>query len=193
MLTDLPNILTLLRIASIPVLVGLLSFHSPYARLGAFIVYVFACVTDYYDGALARRWHLSSDLGRMMDPIADKLLVGSLLLALAGLTHLPIFSIYAAILIMIREILVSGLREYMAHQSLTLPSSRLAKWKTGIQMIAIGFLVAGDETAQLIQCSFLHASLVGGVLLWLSVIPTIVSGWRYLTVSLSQMTSNMVR
>lgn len=187
MLTDLPNVLTLLRIAAIPVLVALLALHSALGNVAACVVYTAACITDYLDGALARRWQMLSELGRMMDPIADKLLVGALLLALAGLTVLPVFSLYAAIIIMLREILVSGLREYMASQRETLPSTRLAKWKTGIQMIAIGFLIGGDKAAVALHLSFLPATLIGGILLWISVIPTVLSGWGYLTVGLSRM------
>lgn len=193
MLTDLPNILTLLRIASIPVLVVLLSVHSPTANLIACAVYTAACITDYLDGALARRWQQLSELGRMMDPIADKLLVGSLLLALAGLTQLPVLSLYAGIIIMLREILVSGLREYMASQRETLPSTRLAKWKTGIQMVAIGFLIGGDSGAGMLGLSFLPASLIGGILLWFSVIPTVISGWGYLTAGLTRIMAGQSR
>jgi len=187
MLTDLPNVLTLLRIAAIPVLVALLALHSALGNVAACVVYTAACITDYLDGALARRWQMLSELGRMMDPIADKLLVGALLLALAGLTVLPVFSLYAAIIIMLREILVSGLREYMASQRETLPSTRLAKWKTGIQMVAIGFLIGGDKAAAALHLSFLSATLIGGILLWISVIPTVLSGWGYLTVGFSRM------
>ncbi|EHH68302.1 CDP-diacylglycerol--glycerol-3-phosphate 3-phosphatidyltransferase [Gluconobacter morbifer] len=193
MLTDLPNVLTLLRIASIPLLVALLAFHSPVANVIACLIYTAACITDYLDGALARRWHQLSELGRMMDPIADKLLVGALLLALAGLTHLPLFSLYAAIIIMLREILVSGLREYMASQRETLPSTRLAKWKTGIQMVAIGFLIGGDGAADMLGLSFLPATMIGGGLLWISVIPTVITGWAYLTKGLSRMMSTQTR
>ena len=190
MLTDLPNILTLLRIGSIPVLVGLMAFHSPLTDTIACVLYAAACITDYLDGALARRWHQFSELGRMMDPIADKLLVGALLLALAGFDHLPLYSLYAAIIIMLREILVSGLREYMASQRETLPSTRLAKWKTGIQMVAIGFLIAGDDTAIFLHIPFLPAAKIGACMLWISVIPTVLSGWGYLTAGFARMTSH---
>ncbi|GBR03431.1 MULTISPECIES: CDP-diacylglycerol--glycerol-3-phosphate 3-phosphatidyltransferase [Gluconobacter] len=193
MLTDLPNVLTLLRIAAIPVLVALLALHSALGNVAACVVYTAACITDYLDGALARKWQMLSELGRMMDPIADKLLVGALLLALAGLTTLPVYSLYAAIIIMLREILVSGLREYMASQRATLPSTRLAKWKTGIQMVAIGFLIGGDKAAATLHLSFLPATLIGGILLWVSVIPTVLSGWGYLTAGLSRMMASEPR
>ncbi|AQS87358.1 CDP-diacylglycerol--glycerol-3-phosphate 3-phosphatidyltransferase [Neoasaia chiangmaiensis NBRC 101099] len=191
MLTDLPNVLTLLRIAAIPILVALVAIRQPVADLAACLIYIAACITDYLDGMLARRWHQNSDLGRMMDPIADKLLVGALLLTLAGYGRLAAGSLFAAIVIMLREILVSGLREYMASQRATLPSTRLAKWKTGIQMVAIGFLLAGDSTGRLIGLSFLPVSTIGGVLLWISVGPTLVSGWGYLTAGVARMTGRV--
>jgi len=179
MLTDLPNVLTLLRIGSIPVLIGLIAWHDPVADALACILYIGACITDYFDGMLARRWHQLSDLGRMMDPIADKLLVGALLMAMAGFGRLIDGSLYAAIIILVREILVSGLREYMAFQHTTMPSTRLAKWKTGIQMVAIGMLLGGDGTAQLIGLP-LPVGILGAVLLWVSAIPTVITGWNYL-------------
>ncbi|GBR47523.1 CDP-diacylglycerol--glycerol-3-phosphate 3-phosphatidyltransferase [Neokomagataea thailandica] len=179
MLTDLPNVLTLLRIASIPALVALLMLNTTLGHCAALIVYTLACITDYLDGALARRWQQHSELGRMMDPIADKLLVGALLLALAGVNALPCYSLFAAIIILLREITVSGLREYVASQGGKLPSTRLAKWKTGIQMVSIGFLLAGNDTAVLLGLHSMNASMVGGVLLWLSIIPTVLSGYGY--------------
>ncbi|NVN02999.1 MULTISPECIES: CDP-diacylglycerol--glycerol-3-phosphate 3-phosphatidyltransferase [Asaia] len=190
MLTDLPNILTLLRIASIPVLIALIAFASPVMDGLACIVYIAACITDYLDGMLARRWKQGSELGRMMDPIADKLLVGALLLALAGYGRLVDGALFAAIIILIREIMVSGLREFMASQRATLPSTRLAKWKTGIQMVAIGCLLAGDAMPRLIGLGGISFSTLGAVLLWFSVIPTVLSGWGYLVTGLSRMMGN---
>ena len=191
MLTDLPNVLTLLRIGSIPVLVALVAIRLPMADLAALLLYIAACVTDYLDGMLARRRKQNSELGRMMDPIADKLLVGALLLVLAGYGLLVQGSLFAAIIIMLREILVSGLREYMASQRATLPSTRLAKWKTGIQMVAIGFLLAGDSTARLLGMAWLPAGTIGAVLLWISVVPTLMSGWGYLVVGFARMTGRV--
>lgn len=187
MLTDLPNILTLLRIASIPLLVALIAMSNPVCDAIACVLYIAACITDYLDGMLARRWKQGSELGRMMDPIADKLLVGSLLLALAGYGRLVHGALFAAIIILIREIMVSGLREYMASQRATLPSTRLAKWKTGIQMVAIGCLLAGDEMPRMIGLGMISFTGVGALLLWVSVIPTVMSGWGYLVTGLSRM------
>ena len=140
MLTDLPNILTLSRIAAIPVLVVLVSLHAPAADLAACVVFSAAAITDYYDGKLARSRHQKSDLGRMLDPIADKLLVGAALMMLVGQGRLAPSGLYPAVVIMLREILVSGLREYLAGIRIGLPVTRLAKWKTGFQMGALGTL-----------------------------------------------------
>ncbi|WP_025885982.1 CDP-diacylglycerol--glycerol-3-phosphate 3-phosphatidyltransferase [Asaia prunellae] len=190
MLTDLPNILTLLRIASIPLLIALIAIGNPVTDGIACLVYIAACITDYFDGMLARRWKQGSELGRMMDPIADKLLVGALLLTLAGYGRLVYGALFAAVIILIREIMVSGLREFMASQSTTLPSTRLAKWKTGIQMVAIGCLLAGDAMPRMIGLGVLSFSTIGAILLWFSVIPTVLSGWGYLVKGLSRMMGN---
>ncbi|MXV36291.1 MULTISPECIES: CDP-diacylglycerol--glycerol-3-phosphate 3-phosphatidyltransferase [unclassified Saccharibacter] len=187
MLTDLPNLLTLLRIAAIPVLVGLVATQNQTACIVAFGVYIAACITDYFDGALARSRKQTSDLGRMMDPIADKLLVGAMLLVLAGTQQLQLCALYAAIIIMLREIAISGLREFMASRRETVPSTRLAKWKTAIQMFAIGFLVLGDRGGEVLHLSWLPLTMIGSVLLWVSVVPTLVSGWGYLRAGFSRM------
>ncbi len=132
--TDLPNVLTLSRIAAIPLLVLLMALHRAGTDFAACIVFAVACITDYLDGRLARDWKQTSDFGRMLDPIADKLLVGAALMMLVGLARLSVWGLYPAIVIMLREILVSGLREYLAGVQVGLPVTRLAKWKTGVQM-----------------------------------------------------------
>ena len=126
MLTDLPNILTLSRIACIPLLVVLAALRTPVGDVGACAVFGLAAITDYFDGKLARDRAQTSDLGRMLDPIADKLLVGAALMMLAGLDRLTAFGLYPAIVIMLREILVSGLREYLAGIRIGLPVTALA-------------------------------------------------------------------
>ncbi len=146
MLTDLPNVLTLSRIAAIPMLVVLIALHQPGADLAACILFSAAAITDYFDGKLARSRRQQSDLGRMLDPIADKLLVGAALMMLVGKGRLSDWGLYPAIVIMLREILVSGLREYLAGIRIGLPVTRLAKWKTGFQMGALGTLLAGNST-----------------------------------------------
>jgi cardiolipin synthase len=157
MITDLPNVLTLSRIAAIPVLIVLASLRLPAGDLAACIVFAAAGVTDYLDGKLARSRKQFSDLGR----IADKLLVGAILIMLAGDGRLGPWGLYPAIIIMLREILVSGLREFLAEIRVGLPVTRLAKWKTTAQMGALGFLIAGDPTARLLHLPWLHAWLMG--------------------------------
>jgi cardiolipin synthase len=185
MITDLPNILTLSRIAAIPVLVMLVALRNPIADLCACLLFTAAAVTDYFDGHLARTRRQLSDFGRMLDPIADKLLVGATLMVLVGQGRLSAWGLYPAIVIMLREILVSGLREYLASMRLAgLPVTRLAKWKTGVQMTALGLLLAGDDVAQLVHISIFPVGALGEVLLWIAAILTLMTGWDYLTVGL---------
>ena len=147
MLTDLPNLLTLSRIAAIPLLVALVAARLPGADFAACVVFAIAGITDYFDGHLARTWKQTSSFGRMLDPIADKLLVGASLMMLAGMGRMSPWGLYPAIVILLREILVSGLREYLASIRVGLPVTKLAKWKTTFQMGALGFLLAGDSGA----------------------------------------------
>jgi cardiolipin synthase len=127
MLIDLPNVLTLSRIAAIPLLVALVAINTPVGDLAASITFAAAAITDYFDGKLARSRRQQSDLGRMLDPIADKLLVGAALMMLVGQNRLSALGLYPAIVIMLREILVSGLREYLAGIRVGLLVTRLAK------------------------------------------------------------------
>src|SRR3954469_1245848 len=181
MLTDLPNILTLSRIAAIPLLVVLVAINDPITDLSACILFSAAAVTDYFDGKLARSRRQQSDLGRMLDPIADKLLVGAALMMLAGTDRLSGLGLYPAIVIMLREILVSGLREYLAGLRIGLPVTKLAKWKTGFQMGAIGTLLAGDSAAPLLHLSWLRVSTIGEAGLWVAAALTLITGWDSLT------------
>ncbi len=180
MLTDLPNVLTLSRIAAIPVLVLLVAIGAPSTNLLAAILFTIAAITDYLDGRLARERLQLSDFGRMLDPIADKLLVGATLMALVGFGHLPAYGIYPAIVIMLREILVSGLREYLAEIRVGLPVTGLSKWKTGFQMAALGLLLLHGNGARVIGLSWLHPGLIGGTLLWVAAALTLITGWDYL-------------
>ena len=181
MLTDLPNVLTLSRIAAIPLLVVLIAIHTPVGDLAACIVFGAAAITDYFDGKLARSRRQQSDLGRMLDPIADKLLVGAALMMLVGQNRLSTAGLYPAIVIMLREILVSGLREYLASIRIGLPVTRLAKWKTGFQMGALGTLIAGNTSAVILHLDFLPVSLIGETMLWIAAALTLITGWDYLT------------
>jgi len=188
MLTDLPNLLTISRIAVIPVLVGFVAWNTPNGDVVALLLFAVAWITDYFDGKLARDRAQTSDLGRMLDPIADKLLVGATLMMLAGMGRLSIYGLYPAIVIMLREILVSGLREYLAGLRISLPVTQLAKWKTGFQMGALGTLLAGDSGAAVLHLGFLPVSTIGETLLWGAAILTIVTGWDYLQAGLRHAT-----
>ena len=184
MLTDLPNVLTLSRIAAIPLLVVLVALRMPVTDFIACVVFAIAAITDYFDGKLARERHQLSNLGRMLDPIADKLLVGAVLMMLVGMSRLSAGGLYPAIVIMLREILVSGLREYLAGIRIGLPVTRLAKWKTGFQMGALGTLLAGNSSAVLLHIPWLPVEVIGEVMLWVAAALTLFTGWDYLTAGL---------
>ena len=189
MLTDLPNLLTLSRIAAIPLLVALIAARHPVTDFIACAVFAAAAITDYFDGKLARAWRQQSDLGRMLDPIADKLLVGAVLMMLVGMDRLSPYALYPAIVIMLREILVSGLREYLAGIRIGLPVTRLAKWKTGFQMGALGTLLAGDTGAAVLHLGWLPVPAIGEAMLWVAALLTLMTGWDYVNASLRHATS----
>lgn len=176
---SLPNALTLGRTVAIVPIAALLLWGDPTARWVALGLYAVACLTDFFDGWLARRWDASSPLGRLLDPIADKVLVGALIVLLAATGDAPPV---AAALIVFRELLVSGLREHLAGRSIELPVTRLAKWKTTAQMVAVGFLLPGAAGPQL--AGGLTTLDLGRVLFWLAAVLTVVTGWSYLTASL---------
>lgn len=182
--TDLPNLLTLSRIAALPILVALAMLGTPWGDVAACAVFSAAAITDYFDGKIARERQLISDFGRMLDPIADKLLVGAALMLLAGLERLSPLGLLPAIVIMLREILVSGLREYLAGLKVGLPVTRLAKWKTGTQMAALGILMAGDSGAAALHLSILPVGWIGEALLWIAAVLTLWTGWDYLRAGL---------
>src|SRR3954453_1966837 len=184
MLTDLPNILRLSRIAAIPLLVLLVALRMPATDFAACVLFSAAAITDYFDGRIARVRRQTSNIGRMLDPIADKLLVGATLMLLTSQNRLSEWGIYPAIVILLREILVSGLREYLAGLRVGLPVTALAKWKTGFQMGALGTLLAGDDSALLLHLQFLPVSLIGEIMLWIAAALTLLTGWDYLRASL---------
>jgi cardiolipin synthase len=189
MMAELPNLLTLSRIGAIPAIVLLVALHSPACDLAASVLFAIAAFTDYLDGKLARSRRQISSLGRMLDPIADKLLVGAVIMVLVGQGRLSYWGLYPSIVIVLREILVSGLREYLAELRVGLPTTKLAKWKTGFQMAALGFLLAGDTSARLIGIPAFPLSTVGEAFLWLAASLTLVTGWDYLKVSWAHATS----
>jgi cardiolipin synthase len=177
---SLPNILTMARIAAIPVVVGCIYSQSImdgplWLRWVALAVFIGAAVTDFLDGYYARIWNQQSAFGRMLDPIADKLLVASCLLMLAADGIIHGWTLWAAIVILCREILVSGLREYLAALRVSVPVTKLAKWKTTVQLIAIGFLLAGEAGDQVIPIT----TQLGLLLLWISALVTMYTGYDY--------------
>jgi len=185
---SLPNILTYARIAAIPVVVGCIYAQAImdgplWLRWVALAVFIAAAVTDFLDGYYARIWDQHSAFGRMLDPIADKLLVASCLLMLAADGIIHGWTLWAAIVILCREILVSGLREYLAALRVSVPVTKLAKWKTTVQLIAIGFLLAGDAGDQMVGALVPQlgpiVTQLGLLLLWISAIFTIYTGWDY--------------
>ena len=183
-LLSLPNLLTLSRILAIPVVVA--SFYVPgdYARWFACALFAAAGFTDWLDGHMARRWSQQSELGRFLDPIADKLLVAAILFMLVAKGRLSTeWALLPALVILCREILVSGLREYLAGLRIGMPVSRLAKWKTAIQMVAIGVLIVGEAGP-----AFLPVTAIGELLLWIAALLTLVTGYDYLRAGLAHMT-----
>lgn len=173
----LANCLTYGRLAAVPVVVALLFWPNEFvARFAALAVYIAAGITDYLDGYVARTYAQSSALGRMLDPIADKLLVSACLLMLAADHTISGVSLWAAIVILCREILVSGLREYLAELKVSVPVSRVAKYKTTLQLIAIGFLVAGPAGETILPGTI----LTGLILLWIAAALTLYTGWDYM-------------
>lgn len=154
--------------------------HKPVTDLLACILFIIAGITDYLDGKLARAWQQLSDFGKMFDPIADKLLVGIILIVMAGYDRLPYGGLIPAMIILAREILVSGLREYLSSFEISLPVTKLAKWKTTFQMVAIGFLLAGDSSAELLNINWFPVNVIGSILLWIAAILTMITGWGYI-------------
>ena len=187
----LPNLLTYARIATVPVVVALLYWQSIFdgplwLRWVALAFFISAGVTDILDGYLARTWGQQSSLGRMLDPIADKLLVASCLLMLAAEETIRGWTLLAAVVILCREILVSGLREYLAELRVSVPVSRLAKWKTTLQLVAIGFLLAGPA-GEVVLPGTTH---IGLGLLWISALLTLYTGFDYFQAGLHHIVSN---
>jgi CDP-diacylglycerol--glycerol-3-phosphate 3-phosphatidyltransferase/cardiolipin synthase len=174
---SLPNVLTYLRIVAVPA-VALCLFLIPgdAGRWWALGIYTAACITDWLDGYLARAWRQQSTLGRMLDPIADKLLVGITLLMLAHDNTIDRLNVAAAVIILCREILVSGLREFLAELNVKVHVTQLAKWKTMLQMVALGILLAGPAGDRLV----LGVTTTGLTLLWVAALLTLWTGYDYL-------------
>lgn len=193
----LPNLLTLSRIVAVPLLAALLWW--PYWQGGyavAFALYCLMGITDYFDGYLARSSGTVSRLGVFLDPIADKIMVAAVILVLAaqGVLTGPYVGdahVIAGLIILIREIAVSGLREFLAPLKVSVPVSRLAKWKTTFQMVCLGALILGRAmpwwNATLGDSTFNVPHTVGLTTLWAAAVLTVVTGWDYLRVGLKHM------
>ncbi|MEX2452092.1 MAG: CDP-diacylglycerol--glycerol-3-phosphate 3-phosphatidyltransferase [Rhodospirillales bacterium] len=179
----LPNILTFSRIAAIPVVAMLLLLPEPLGNWLAFAVYVYACVTDFFDGYLARAWEQQSSLGKFLDPIADKLLVATVLLIMVGIDRIQDWALLPAAVILCREILVSGLREFLASVRVSVPVSAMAKWKTTLQLIALGVLIVGNAGPDFGPLTTLQIGILG---LWGAAILTLITGYDYLRAGLRQ-------
>ena len=181
MMINPPNLLTGSRIIAIPAMVAAFYIPGDFGKWATCAIFSIAAITDFFDGYLARSMSMQSQIGRMFDPIADKLLVGAAILMLVHFDRSPILP---AIVILSREILVSGLREFLAEVRVGLPVSRLAKWKTAVQMTAIGFLLAGTAAPW-----WLFADLVGWYGLWLAAGLTVVTGLDYLLLGVRHTTT----
>jgi CDP-diacylglycerol--glycerol-3-phosphate 3-phosphatidyltransferase len=182
---NLPNILTYGRIVAVPLVAALLLWNEraeaisglgiSSARWIALAIYIAAAITDFFDGYLARKWGQQSSLGKMLDPIADKVLVAVVLLVLCGDQILRGGHVWAAIIILAREVLVSGLREYLGQLRVSVPVTRIAKWKTTVQLVAIGFLIAGPAGDTIVP----GVTWVGIIGLWIAAGLTLYSGYDY--------------
>lgn len=180
---SLPNILTYGRVLAVPAVVACLFWPEfAWARWLALGLFIAAGITDFLDGYLARAWSQQSRLGQMLDPIADKLLVAAVLMMLAADHTIASYSLAAAVIILCREILVSGLREFLADLKVSVPVSNIAKWKTTLQLVALGFLIAGPSGDGIIP----GVTAAGLILLWLSALLTLYTGWDYLKASLKE-------
>jgi len=192
----LPNTLTYARIVAVPLVVACMFWQDIlegglWLRWVALAIFIAAAVTDVLDGYFARSWGQQSDIGRMLDPIADKLLVSSSLLMLAADGTIRGWSLWAAIVILCREILVSGLREYLAELRVSVPVTRLAKWKTALQLVAVGFLLAGTAgDLVVVNLGFPVVTWIGLTLLWLSALLTLYTGYDYFRAGLHHLTKD---
>ena len=180
MLKKIPNILTIGRIILVPFFV--LAFYLPglYGDLTAFAIFVIASFTDFLDGMLARMMGEESKLGELLDPIADKIIVATALILLVMSGTIRHYEVIAAITILTREILISGLREFLARGQIKLPVTNLAKLKTFLQMVAISLLLTGETGNKILNFQDYNAQTIGIILLWLSAFLTLYTGYEYL-------------
>lgn len=173
---NLPNILTVGRLLSLPLLVALMMIDAAWAAWTSLGLYTLGCITDWFDGYLARKFNLESPFGRFLDPIADKIFVAAVLMALLANGHVSGWGVVLVILILAREFLISGLREFFGPKDIKFPVSKLAKWKTTVQMFSLGFLIMGEYGVSVLPLNI----EIGYTLLFAATILTIMTGWVYL-------------
>jgi CDP-diacylglycerol---glycerol-3-phosphate 3-phosphatidyltransferase len=171
---NLANKLTVSRIAAIPAILVLLAIDHAWAAWIALVLFVAAGITDLLDGYLARRDNQVTPIGQFLDPIADKLLIAAVILFLVANGQISGNAIWPAVIILLREVAVSGLREFLAGVRVSIPVSQLAKWKTFLQMVALSFLIVGRYAPPV-----LPATLIGGVSLWIAGVLTVFTAWDY--------------
>ena len=184
MVRNFANMLTIMRILLIPVIIWLFFLDKPFGFITASVLFAIACVTDYFDGLIARATRVSN-FGAFLDPLADKLLVSSTLIMLAGFDRVSGVSLIPCVAIVCREILISGLREFLGKQGITVPVSRIAKWKTAIQMFSIGFLIAGNTITNLPLYD------IGVIGIWLAAVLTVISAYGYFYHSYKLISNNI--
>jgi CDP-diacylglycerol--glycerol-3-phosphate 3-phosphatidyltransferase len=177
---NIANLLTFSRIALIPIIAVLILVFpdNQTARMAAFILYAICGITDFLDGWIARKYNLHSNLGRMLDPIADKLLIAVVLLILTELDDINGIHVIPAIIILCREFLVSGLREFLGSATISMPVTNLAKWKTTLQIFSLGFFVIGNASGWISPA--IPAHFIGLICLWCAAILTVYTGYIYL-------------
>ena len=176
----IPNYLTIGRIIIVPVFVVTYYLPGFYGDIIPFALFLIASFTDFLDGLLARMFKEESKLGELLDPIADKIIVATALLLLVMNSTIKNYEVIAAIIILTREILVSGLREFLAKGQIKLPVSNLAKLKTFLQMVAIAILLTGETGNKILNFQDYNAQTIGIILLWLSAFLTLYTGYEYL-------------
>ncbi len=179
---NLANILTISRIIIIPIIVACFFIKDNWSNWVIAILFIMACITDFFDGYVARNMNQVSKLGRFLDPIADKLLVASLLMMLVATDSISIYGIIPALIILCREILVSGLREFLAELQVSVPVTKLAKWKTTAQMVALAVLSISPALAHDFTFQF-----IGEVFLWIAATLTVINGYYYFRSGIAHM------
>ncbi|MBC6496994.1 MAG: CDP-diacylglycerol--glycerol-3-phosphate 3-phosphatidyltransferase [Alphaproteobacteria bacterium GM7ARS4] len=170
----LPNTISLGRMALVPVVATMLWFDTPFMRWLALFFYVAACVSDFVDGYLARSTKQISVLGKMLDPVADKLMVSTVIFMLVVTGRIEGIDTIASLVILLREFLVSSLREFLSNLNMRMHVTGVAKWKTALQMFALGFLIVGDASPW-----FIPALLIGSIGLWLAALLSVISAFAY--------------